>query len=86
MILLLDAGYRQTNASSDNQETEEHLIEQIITGTRLPELQMQLLVKGIELTLQEALNSGRTHEVSVNRMKQLAEIQEGDSQGIIVIK
>ena len=70
----------------DNQETEERLIEQIITGTRHPELQKLLLPKGIELTLQEALNSGRTHEASFNHMKQMAEIQGGDSQEINTIK
>ena len=58
----------------DNQETEERLVEQVITGTRHPELQKLLLSKGIELTLQEALNSGRTHEASLNHMKQMAEI------------
>ena len=67
----------------DNQETEERLIEQVITGTRHPELQKILLSKGIELTLQEALNSGRTHEASLNQM---AEIQGGDSQEINTIK
>ena len=51
-----------------------------------PELQKLLLSKGIELTLQEALNSGRTHEASPNHMKQMAEIQGGDSQEINTIK
>ena len=45
-----------------------------------------MLSKGIELTLQEALNSGRTHEASLNHMKQMAEIQGGDGQEIITIK
>ena len=70
----------------DNQETEERLIEQVITGTRHPDLQKLLLSKGIELTLQEALISGRTHEASLNHMKQMAEIQGGDSQEINTIK
>ena len=69
----------------DNQETEKRLIEQIITGTRHPELQKLLLSKGIELTLQEAVNSGRTHEAFLNHMKQMAEIQGGDSQEINTI-
>ena len=56
------------------------------TGTRHPELMKLLLSKGIELTLQEALNSGRTHEASLNHMKQMAEIQGGDSQEINTIK
>ena len=70
----------------DNQETEERLIEQVITGTRHPELQKRLLSKGIELTLQEALNSGRTYEASLNNKKQIAEIQGGDSQEMNTIK
>ena len=68
----------------DNQETEERLIEQVITGTRHSELQKLLLSKGIEL--QEALNSGRTHKTSLNHMKQMAEIQGGDSQEINTIE
>ena len=64
----------------DNQETEERLIEQVITGTRHSELQKLLLSKGIELTLQEAL------EASLNHMKQMAEIQGGDRQEINTIK
>ena len=67
----------------DNQETEKRLIEQVITGTRHPEFQNLLLSKGIEVTLQEALNSDRTREASLNHMKQMAEIQGwGDSQEI----
>ena len=38
------------------------------------------------MTLQEALNSGRTHEASLNHMKEMAEIQEEDSQEINTIK
>lgn len=53
----------------DNQETEERLIEQIITGTRHPELQKLLLSKGMELTLQEAINSSRMHEAFLNYMR-----------------
>ena len=34
----------------------------------------------------EALNKGRTYEVSMNYMKQLAEFQEGNNQGINAIK
>ena len=86
-ISLLGANYRPKKCRfRDNQETEERLIEQIITDTRHPELQKLLLSKGIELTLQEALDSGRTHEVSLNHMKQMAEIQGGDSQEINTIK
>ena len=81
MISLLDANYSPKKCKfRDNQETEERLIEQIITGTRHPELQKLLQSKSIELTLHEALNSGRTHEPSLNHLKQMAEIQGGDSQ------
>ena len=70
----------------DNQETEERLIEQVIIGTRHLELPKLLLSKGTDLTLQEALNSGRTHEAPLNHMRQMAEIQGGDSQEINTIK
>ena len=53
---------------------------------RHPELQKQLLVNSIELMLQKALNSGPTHKASKNNKKQLAGIQERDSQEISVIK
>ena len=62
----------------DNQETEERLIEQIIT--------ISDTLNYIKLTLQEGLNNGRTHEASLNHMKQMAEIQGRDSQEINTIK
>lgn len=68
------------------QETEEHLIEQIITRMRHSEMQNDLLVKGKGLTLQEALNICRIHEASLDYMKELTENQEGKSQGINAIR
>lgn len=46
----------------DAQEIEVSLIEQIITGTRHPELQNQLLSKDETLTLEEALSIFKIHE------------------------
>ena len=83
-ISLLGVNYRPKKCKfKDNQETEEQLIEKLITSTRHPELKKLLLSKGIELILQEALNSGRMHEASLNHM---SEIQGGDSQEINTIK
>ena len=42
-------------------ELEEMRIEQLIVGTRLPELKKELLAKYENLTLEHALNNGRTH-------------------------
>ena len=50
---------------------EERLIEQLIVGTRLPEVQKELLANNNNLTLDQALNIGRTHEVSISHMSQL---------------
>ena len=58
-------------------ELEERLIEQLIVGTRLPELQKELLAKDENLTLDQALNIGRTHEASISHMSQLRGMQAG---------
>ena len=47
-------------------ELKERLFGQVIVGTRLPNLQKELLAKYENLTLDEALNVGRTH-VSITR-------------------
>ena len=52
-------------------ELEERLIEQLIVGTSLPELQKELLAKDENLTLDQALNIGRTQEASTSHMSQL---------------
>ena len=51
-------------------ELEERLIEQLIVGTRLPELQKELLAKDENLTLEKALNIRRTNEASISHMIQ----------------
>ena len=56
---------------------EERLIEQLIVGTRLLELQKELLAKDENLTLDQALNMGRTHEASINHMLQVRGMQTG---------
>ena len=52
-------------------EAEERLIEQLIVGTNLSELQKELLGRDDKLTLEQALNIGRTHEASISHMSQL---------------
>ncbi|KAI0235987.1 hypothetical protein LSAT2_013434 [Lamellibrachia satsuma] len=52
-------------------QLEERLIEQLIVGMRLSELQKELLAKDENLTLDEALNIGRTQEASTSHMSQL---------------
>ena len=52
-------------------ELKERLFGQVIVGTRLPNLQKELLAKYENLTLDEALNVGRTHEASISHMFQL---------------
>ena len=44
---------------------------------RLPELQKELLAKDENLTLDQALNIGRTHEASISHMSQLRGMQTG---------
>ena len=56
-------------------EAEERLIEQLIVGTNLSELQKELLGTDDKLTLEQALNIGRTHEASISHMSQLQGVQ-----------
>ena len=56
-------------------EAEERLIEQLIVGTNLSELQKELLGRDDKLTLEQALNIGRTHEASISHMSQLQGVQ-----------
>ena len=44
-------------------------------GTRLPELQEEMLTKEEKFTLAQTVNNGRTHEVSINHILQLREMQ-----------
>ena len=52
-------------------EVEERLIEQLVVGTNLSELQKELLGRDDKLTLEQALNIGCTHEASISHMSQL---------------
>ena len=56
-------------------ELNERLIEQLIVGTIFPGLQKELLGKNEHLTLEEAINIGRTHEASINHVAQLRGMQ-----------
>ena len=56
-------------------EAEERLIEQLIVGTNLSELQKELLGRDDKLTLEQALNIGRTHKASISHMSQLQGVQ-----------
>ena len=58
----------------EDEDFEERVIEQIISGTRFSELQKTLLGKD-KLTLEEALDLARTEEASVVHMAQLASVQ-----------
>ena len=60
----------------DEQKVSGRVIEQIITGTRHTEVQKELLGKDPALTLDEALEIGRTHEASVQHMQQLKQSQQ----------
>ena len=65
---------------AEGDEYKERLIEQMIAGTRHTELQKELLSKNKDLTLDQALEHGRTHEASIDHMKQLAEAQGTSSE------
>ena len=51
-------------------------------GTRFPGLQKELLGKNEHLTLEEAINIGRTHEASINHVAQLRGFQHNDVHAI----
>ena len=56
-------------------EAEERLIEQLIIGTNIAELQKELLGHDDKLTLEKALDIGRTTEASISHMTQLQSVQ-----------
>ena len=56
-------------------EAEERLIEQLIIGTNIAELQKELLGHDDKLTLEKALDIGRTTEASTSHMTQLQSVQ-----------
>ena len=51
-------------------------------GTRFPGLQKELLGKNEQLTLEEAINIGRTHEASINHVVQLRGMHHNDVHAI----
>ena len=59
----------------DEQELEERIIDQLIVGTRFPELQKQLLSKNETMTIEEVLNMCRSYEASIEYMKKPTELQ-----------
>ena len=54
---------------------EERIIDQIIAGTKFPELQNQLLRKNEAMSMSEVLNTCRSYEASINYMRQIDELQ-----------
>ena len=65
---------------------EERIIDQIITGTKFPELQKQLLNKNKAMSMSEVLNMCRSYEVSVNYMRQMDKLQGKSDNQISAIK
>ena len=64
--------FKSTKAADEtNSELNERVIEQLIAGTCLPEVQKDLLAKDNKLTLNKAVQIARFHEVSARHMKQL---------------
>ena len=71
----------------DDQEFNERVIEQVIIGTCHPEVQKELLAKDKTLSLDQTLDVGRTHEASVQHMKQLKSVQpENVAQAVHYVK
>ena len=64
----------------------ERIIDQIITGTKFPELQKQLLSKNKAMSMSEVLNTSRSYEASINYMRQMDELQGKCDNQISVIK
>ena len=62
----------------DDKEFQDRVIEQFIAGVKYTDLQKELLGKDKSLTLQQTLEIGRTHEASINHMRQLAKVQPTD--------
>ena len=51
------------------------MIEQLIAGTKHPDVQKELLQKDASLTLEASLTYGRTFEASLAHLKDLADLQ-----------
>ena len=70
----------------DEREMEERIIDQIIAGTKFPELQKQLLSKNEAMSIWEVLNICRSYEASINHMRQMDELQGKCDNQISAIK
>ena len=71
---------------SDEPEMEERIIDQIIAGTKFPELEKQRLSKNEAMTMSEVLNTCRSYEASINYMRQMDELQGKCSNQMSAIK
>lgn len=60
----------------DDQEIQERVIEQLIIGTKHTEVQKDLLAKDDKLTLDQAIDISRSHEASIEHMRQLTAATE----------
>lgn len=69
----------------DDEEIQTRVIEQLIAGTRHADLQKDLLQKPITLTIEQALELGRTHEASLAHMKDLAELQTPGAAAAVTV-
>ena len=65
---------------------EERTIDQIIAGTKFPELQKQLLSKNKTMSMSEVLNTYRSYKASINYMRQMGELQGKCDDQINTIK
>ena len=70
----------------DEREMEERIIDQIIAGTKFPELQKQLLSKNETMSMSEVLDTCRSYEASINYMRQMDELQGKCHNQISAIK
>ena len=65
---------------------EERIIDQIIAGTKFPELQKQFLRKNEVMCMSVVLNTCRCYEASINYMRQMDELQGKCDNQISAIK
>ena len=70
----------------DEQELEERIIDQLIVGTRFPELQKQLLSKNETMTIEEVLTMCRSYEASIEYLKKMSELQRKNESQINAVK
>ena len=68
----------------DECELEEQVIDQLIVGTKFPELQKQLLSKN--MTMPDVLNMYRSYEASIEYIKKMGELQRKSENPINAIR